>query len=72
MTNILVSTFAITLCLANAVTWTFVTGLPWMGAAWVVAAVACVMLQKWAWYPWGRGVRGRTPINQRSESTATV
>jgi len=50
--NALVGTLAILLCVVNAIMWTFVTGLPFMGGAWAVAAVACIKLQKWSWFPW--------------------
>ena len=48
MGNALVGLFAITLCLINAVVWTFVSEMPFMGACWVLAAGACVFLQKWS------------------------
>jgi len=50
--NALVGTLAVFLCAVNAIMWTFVTGLPFMGGAWAVAAVACIKLQKWSWFPW--------------------
>jgi len=49
--NLFVGIFAISLCLINAATWAFVTGLPLMGAAWMLAAAVCVKLQKWSWFP---------------------
>jgi hypothetical protein len=52
MANALTGVFAIFLCLINAATWTFITGLPYMGGAWLLAAVACVKLQKWSWSWW--------------------
>ena len=52
MFNIGVGLLAILLCTINAAVWTFVTGLPLMGAAWMLAAFACVKLQKWSWSPW--------------------
>jgi hypothetical protein len=48
MANILVSIFAIVLCVINAVVWTFVSGMPLVGIGWVLAAVGCVRLQKWS------------------------
>jgi len=36
------------LCLINAVVWTFVSEMPLAGVGWIVAAVSCVYLQKWA------------------------
>jgi len=49
MANALTGVFAILLCLMNAATWTFITGLPYMGSAWFLAGLACVKLQKWSW-----------------------
>jgi hypothetical protein len=46
MANALTGVFAILLCLINAATWTFITGQPYMGGAWLLAAVTCVKLQK--------------------------
>jgi hypothetical protein len=48
MANILVGLFAIMLCLLNAVVWTFISGMPLAGMGWVLAAVACVWMQKWS------------------------
>jgi hypothetical protein len=48
VTNILVGLFAILLCAVNAVVWTVVAEMPFMGIAWTLAAVACVWLQKWS------------------------
>lgn len=48
MTNILVSIFAIFLCLVNAAVWTFVSKMPLVGIGWILAAGACVWLQKWS------------------------
>jgi hypothetical protein len=48
VTNILVGVFAITLCLINAVVWTFISEMPLAGAGWIGAAVACIWLQKWS------------------------
>lgn len=50
MSNILVGLFAILLCIVNAVVWTVVSELPFMGAAWALAAVGCIWLQKWSRY----------------------
>ena len=50
MSNILVGLFAIMLCLVNAVVWTLISELPFMGAAWTAAAFACIWLQKWSRY----------------------
>jgi hypothetical protein len=36
------------LCVINATVWTFITGLPLVGVAWVLGAAACVKLQKWS------------------------
>jgi len=52
MANVLANVFAIFLCLINAATWTFITGLPFMGGAWLLAALTCVKLQKWSWSWW--------------------
>ena len=46
--NVLVGVFAILLCVINATVWTFITGLPLVGVAWVLGAAACVKLQKWS------------------------
>ena len=46
--NILVALFAITLCLINAVVWTFVSDMPIAGVGWVMAAAFCFWLQKWS------------------------
>jgi hypothetical protein len=46
--NIVVTLFAIMLCLINALVWTFVSELPLMGAAWVLAAASCLWLHKWS------------------------
>ena len=46
--NILVALFAITLCLINAVVWTFVSDMPLAGVGWVLAAAFCFYLQKWS------------------------
>jgi hypothetical protein len=48
MTNIFVCLFAILLCLVNAVVWTLVSEMPWMGLAWLGAAFGCIILQKWS------------------------
>ena len=48
MANSLVLFFAILLCLINAVVWAFVSLMPYMGVGWLLAAVACVWLQKWS------------------------
>jgi hypothetical protein len=48
--SIIVLVFAILLCLVNAVVWTLVSEMPFMGLAWLLAAVFCYHLQKW-----GRG-----------------
>ena len=50
VTNILVGLFAILLCLVNAVVWTVISEMPFMGAAWALAAFACIWLQKWSRY----------------------
>jgi hypothetical protein len=46
--SVLVLAFAILLCLINALVWTFVSDMPMMGVAWVLAAAACFWLQKWS------------------------
>ena len=48
MTSIIVAVFAITLCLINALVWTFVSQMPLMGTGWVLAAALCYWLQKWS------------------------
>jgi hypothetical protein len=48
MGNILVGVFAIVLCLINAAVWTFVSEMPLAGIGWLLAAAACVWLQKWS------------------------
>lgn len=48
VSNIIVGLFAILLCAVNAVVWTLVSELPFMGAAWALAAVACIWMQKWS------------------------
>ena len=48
MTTIIVALFAITLCLINALVWTFIAEMPLMGTAWVGAAALCYWLQKWS------------------------
>jgi hypothetical protein len=48
VSNIIVLVFAILLCLVNAVVWTFVSEMPFMGLVWLLAAVGCVRLQKWS------------------------
>jgi len=50
VSNIIVGLFAILLCAVNAVVWTLVSEMPFMGAAWALAAVACIWMQKWARY----------------------
>jgi len=50
VTNILVGLFAIFLCVVNAVVWTLVSEMPFMGIAWLGAAFACIWLQKWSRY----------------------
>ena len=47
MSNIIVLVFAILLCLVNAVVWTFISEMPFMGLVWLLAAAACFRLQKW-------------------------
>ena len=47
MGNVFVLIFAVSLCLVNAVVWTLVSEMPFMGACWVLAAFACIFLQKW-------------------------
>jgi hypothetical protein len=46
--SIIVLVFAILLCLVNAVVWTFVSEMPFMGLVWLLAAVSCLRLQKWS------------------------
>lgn len=48
MANILVGVFAIFLCLVNAAVWTLVSDKPLVSIGWLVAAGACVWLQKWS------------------------
>jgi hypothetical protein len=48
MANILVALLAIMLCLVNAAVWTFISNMPLAGAGWVLAAVACIWMQKWS------------------------
>jgi hypothetical protein len=48
VTSIIVLVFAILLCLVNAVVWTFVSEMPFMGLVWLLAAVSCLRLQKWS------------------------
>ena len=48
MANILVGAFAILLCLINAAVWTFVSNMPLAGIGWVLAAGACIWLEKWS------------------------
>ena len=50
VTNILVCAFAVLLCLINAVVWTFVSDMPLAGIGWIIAATACVFLQRWSRY----------------------
>ena len=47
MANVIVLIFAVLLCLVNAAVWTFVSEMPIMGAAWLLAAAACLFMQKW-------------------------
>jgi hypothetical protein len=46
--SIIVLVFAILLCLVNAVVWTLVSEMPFMGLAWLLAAFFCFYLQKWS------------------------
>jgi hypothetical protein len=46
--NVLAGAFAVALCLVNALTWAFVSGVPLMGIAWVGMAIVCVRLQAWS------------------------
>lgn len=48
MANILVTLFAVFLCLVNAVIWAFVSGMPLVGIAWVGAATFSYQLHKWS------------------------
>jgi hypothetical protein len=48
MANILVGVFAIFLCIVNAAVWTLISDKPLVGIGWLVAAAACVWLQKWS------------------------
>lgn len=48
MASIIILVFAILLCLINAVVWTLVSEMPFMGLAWLLAAFACFYLQKWS------------------------
>jgi uncharacterized membrane protein YdfJ with MMPL/SSD domain len=48
MANILVALLAIMLCLINAAIWTFISNMPLAGAGWVLAAAACIWMQKWS------------------------
>jgi len=48
VSNIIVLIFAILLCLINAVVWTLISEMPFMGLAWLLAAVGCFYLQKWS------------------------
>jgi len=45
--NVIILIFAVALCLVNAAVWTLVSEMPMMGAGWVLAAVACLFMQKW-------------------------
>lgn len=45
--NVVILIFAILLCLVNAAVWTLISEMPLMGAAWVLAAFACLFMQKW-------------------------
>jgi hypothetical protein len=45
--QVLVCAFAVLLCLVNAAVWTLISEMPFMGAAWVGAAFACLFMQKW-------------------------
>jgi hypothetical protein len=46
--NIVVLIFAIMLCLVNAVMWTVYSEMPAAGIGWLVAAIGCLVLQKWS------------------------
>jgi hypothetical protein len=48
MGNVLIGVFAITLCLINAVVWTLISHMPFIGVGWLLAAGVCVYLQKWS------------------------
>jgi hypothetical protein len=48
MGNVLVGVFAVALCLINAVVWTFISQMPFMGVGWLLAAGVCVYLQRWS------------------------
>jgi hypothetical protein len=48
VSNIIVGLFAILLCAVNAAVWTLVSEMPFMGAAWALAAVACIWMQRWS------------------------
>lgn len=50
MTNILVTLFAVFLCLVNAVIWAFISEMPLVGIAWVGAATLSYQLHKWSRY----------------------
>jgi hypothetical protein len=49
MGNILVGVFAIVLCLINAAVWTLISERPLVGIGWLLAASACIWLQKWSY-----------------------
>jgi hypothetical protein len=48
MANILVTLFAVGLCLVNTLVWAFVSQMPIVGLCWLGAAAACLTLHKWS------------------------
>ena len=48
MANILVTLFAVGLCLVNTIIWAFVSEMPLVGLGWLGAAAGCLMLHKWS------------------------
>jgi len=48
MVNIVTGLFAVGLCLVNALVWTFISEMPFVGALWVAGAAVCLKVQRWS------------------------
>jgi hypothetical protein len=48
MTSIFIGIFAITLCFINAAVWVLISHMPIVAICWLLAAGACIWMQKWS------------------------
>jgi len=48
MANIVSVLFAVGLCLVNALVWTFISEMPFVGIGWVGGAALCLKAHRWS------------------------